>query len=83
MTKQKYGRIVNTSGRQGIPTISVYGAAKACVEAWTHALALVLDSLGIIISGVAPGLCHTGLTVNNNVDEFMYMVGQWIRLSTG
>ncbi len=70
MAKQKYGRIINTSGGQGIPTISVYGAAKAGVEAWTHALALEVAPLGIVVNGVAPGLGETGLTTNN-VPEFM------------
>ncbi len=70
MAKQKYGRIINTSGGQGIPTISVYGAAKAGIEAWTHALALEVAPLGIVINGVAPGLGETGLTANN-VPEFM------------
>jgi 3-oxoacyl-[acyl-carrier protein] reductase len=70
MAKQKYGRIINTSGGQGIPTISVYGAAKAGVEAWTHALALEVASLGIIVNGVAPGLGETGLT-DNAPPEFL------------
>ncbi len=70
MASRKYGRIVNTSGGQGIPTISVYGAAKAGVEAFTHALALEVASSGIIVNGVAPGLGDTGLTTRN-APEFM------------
>jgi 3-oxoacyl-[acyl-carrier protein] reductase len=69
MAKQQYGRIINTSGGQGIPSISVYGAAKAGIEAWTHALALEVAHLGIIVNGVAPGLGETGLTANN-IQEF-------------
>jgi 3-oxoacyl-[acyl-carrier protein] reductase len=65
MAAQKYGRIINTSGGQGIPTISVYGAAKAGVEAFTHALALEVAPLGIIVNGVQPGLGNTGLVVRN------------------
>jgi 3-oxoacyl-[acyl-carrier protein] reductase len=64
MAKQQYGRIINTSGGQGIPTISVYGAAKAGIEAWTHALALEMAPLGIVVNGVAPGLGITGLTAS-------------------
>jgi 3-oxoacyl-[acyl-carrier protein] reductase len=70
MSSQHYGRIVNTSGGQGIPTISVYGAAKAGVEAFTHALALEVAPLGIIVNGVLPGLGETGL-VTRNTREFM------------
>jgi len=70
MAKQKCGRIINTSGGQGLPAISVYGAAKAGIEAWTHALALEVASVGIIVNGVAPGLGKTGLTVNMP-EEFM------------
>jgi NAD(P)-dependent dehydrogenase (short-subunit alcohol dehydrogenase family) len=70
MAQQKYGRIINTSGGQGLPMISVYGAAKAGIEAWTHALALEAASLGIIVNGVAPGLGKTGLTANMP-EEFM------------
>ena len=70
MARRKYGRIVNTSGGQGIPAISVYGAAKAGVEAWTHALALEVAPMGIIVNGIAPGLGHTGLTAGTP-SEFM------------
>jgi 3-oxoacyl-[acyl-carrier protein] reductase len=62
MLSQKYGRIINTSGGQGIPNISVYGAAKAGVEAFTHALALEVGPLGVVVNGVGPGLGKTGLT---------------------
>jgi len=70
MAAQKYGRIVNTSGGQGVPTISVYGAAKAGVEAFTHALAMEVAPLGIIVNGIAPGLGDTGL-VSRNDPKFM------------
>lgn len=63
MAENKYGRIVNTSGGQGLPTVSTYGAAKAGVEAWTHALALEVAPLGIIVNGIIPGLGDTGLNV--------------------
>ncbi len=66
MAARGYGRIINTSGGQGIPTISVYGAAKAGVEAFTHALALEVAPLGIIVNGIAPGLGNTGLVTRND-----------------
>lgn len=113
MIQKKYGRIINTSGGQGIPTISVYGAAKAGVEAFTHALSQEVAPFGIVVNGISPGLGQTGLVVRND-SQFMeanrqrsalkrlctpddvapvvaflasdvcsYMVGQFVRLSTG
>lgn len=69
MAARKYGRIVNTSGGQGLPTISTYGAAKAGVEAFTHSLALEVAPLGIIVNGIAPGLGETGLITRTD-EEF-------------
>jgi 3-oxoacyl-[acyl-carrier protein] reductase len=70
MAEQHYGRIINTSGGQGIPTVSTYGAAKAGVEAWTHALALEVAPLGIVVNGIIPGLGNTGLN-KTTTDEHM------------
>jgi len=70
MLSSKHGRIINTSGGQGIPNISVYGAAKAGVEAFTHSLAMEVGKSGVIVNGVAPGLGRTGLT-GNAPDEFL------------
>lgn len=61
MARQGYGRIINTSGGQGLPSVSTYGAAKAGVEAFTHSLAMEVASLGIIVNAIAPGLGETGL----------------------
>ena len=61
MMSRHYGRIINVLGGQGIPTISVYGAAKAGVEAFTQALAREVASSGIIVNAVGPGLAQTGL----------------------
>ena len=62
MISRKYGRVINTTGGRGIPGISVYGAAKAGVVAWTHALAGEVAQFGVIVNGIAPGLGDTGLT---------------------
>jgi NAD(P)-dependent dehydrogenase (short-subunit alcohol dehydrogenase family) len=70
MIQRHYGRIVNTSGGTGVPTISVYGAAKAGIEAFTHALALEVAPAGIIVNGIIPGLGQTGLVVRND-PQFM------------
>ncbi len=61
MISRRYGRIINTSGGQGIPNISIYGAAKAGVVMFTQALAREVASKGIIVNAIAPGLGETGL----------------------
>ncbi len=61
MLSRRYGRIINVSGGQGIPTISVYGAAKAGIEAFTQALAREVGASGVIVNAVGPGLAMTGL----------------------
>jgi 3-oxoacyl-[acyl-carrier protein] reductase len=72
MISRKYGRIINTTGGQGIPTISVYGAAKAGIVAWTHALAGEVAQFGVIVNCIAPGLGGTGLTARTP-EAFMQM----------
>ncbi len=62
MVKRKYGRVIFTSGGQGLPGLATYGAAKAGVEALTHSIASEVTSLGVIVNGVGPGLGSTGLT---------------------
>lgn len=61
MIARHYGRIVNTSGGQGVPGISIYGAAKAGVVMFTQALAREVTSQGVIVNAVGPGLGKTGL----------------------
>ena len=61
MVSRGYGRIVNISGGQGVPSISIYGAAKAGVEMFTQALAREVASKGVIVNAVNPGLGLTGL----------------------
>jgi 3-oxoacyl-[acyl-carrier protein] reductase len=63
MIKHKYGRIVNITGGQGGANISVYGASKAGVGAWTKSIAAELVDKGIIVNGIHPGLGNTGLNM--------------------
>jgi NAD(P)-dependent dehydrogenase (short-subunit alcohol dehydrogenase family) len=62
MIERKYGRIIFTSGGQGLPTLATYGAAKAGVEALTHTIASEVTSSGVFVNGIGPGLGQTGLT---------------------
>lgn len=61
MLEQKYGRIINTSGGQGLPGISIYGAAKGGVVQFTKALAKEVGDKGIFVNAIGPGLAKTGL----------------------
>jgi NAD(P)-dependent dehydrogenase (short-subunit alcohol dehydrogenase family) len=70
MISRGYGRIINFTGGRGIPNISIYGAAKAGVIAFTEALAREVSPHGIIVNGIGPGLGKTGL-VHNAPEEFL------------
>jgi NAD(P)-dependent dehydrogenase (short-subunit alcohol dehydrogenase family) len=61
MITRRYGRIINTSGGQGFPDISIYGAAKGGVVQFTKALAREVARYGIIVNAIGPGLGKTGL----------------------
>jgi NAD(P)-dependent dehydrogenase (short-subunit alcohol dehydrogenase family) len=63
MISRKYGRIVNITGGQGMPTISMYGASKAGVTAFTKSIASELIGYGIVVNGVHPGLGNTSLNI--------------------
>ncbi len=63
MISRKYGRIVNITGGQGGANISVYGASKAGVGAWTKSISAELVDKGIIVNGIHPGLGNTGLNM--------------------
>lgn len=68
MIEHRAGRIINTSGGQGIPGISMYGAAKGAVVQWTKALAREVGPMGIIVAVYSPGLGATGLTADDPRD---------------
>ena len=68
MIERKHGRVINTSGGQGIPGISMYGAAKGAIVQWTRALAKEVAPYGIIVSVYLPGFGATNLTAKDPRD---------------
>ena len=84
MAAKKYGRIVNCSGGQGIPNISTYGAAKGGIDQFTHAIALEVAPMGIVVNAVLPGLGETGLvgTAPKEMLESMRQMSALKRLCT-
>ncbi len=65
MIARKSGRVINTAGGQGIPTLSMYGAAKGAVVQWSRALAREVAGSGVVVTCYSPGLGATGLTAHD------------------
>ena len=64
MRQRKYGRIVNIAsmaGKDGVPFISAYSAAKGGVIAFTKAIAKELAQDGVLVNAIAPAMVETGL----------------------
>jgi 2-dehydro-3-deoxy-L-rhamnonate dehydrogenase (NAD+) len=64
MKANRYGRIVNIAsiaGKEGMPGISAYSAAKAGVIGYSKAIARELATSGVIVNCVAPAITETEL----------------------
>jgi 2-dehydro-3-deoxy-L-rhamnonate dehydrogenase (NAD+) len=64
MRAQAYGRIVNIAsiaGKEGMPGISAYSAAKAGVIGYAKALARELATSGVTVNCIAPAITETEL----------------------
>ena len=64
MRARKSGRIINVAsiaGKEGVPGISAYSAAKGGVIAFTKALAKELALDGVLVNCIAPTLVETDL----------------------
>jgi 2-dehydro-3-deoxy-L-rhamnonate dehydrogenase (NAD+) len=64
MRERRYGRIVNIAsmaGKEGVPGISGYAAAKGGLIAFTKSVARELTDCGVMINAVAPALTETEL----------------------
>jgi len=64
MRERGYGRIVNIAsiaGKEGVPNISAYSAAKAGVIGFSKALAKELCDAGVTVNCIAPAMTETPL----------------------
>jgi len=64
MRENKYGRIVTVAsiaGKEGVPNISAYSAAKAGVIGFSKALAKELTDVGVTVNCIAPAMTETPL----------------------
>lgn len=64
MRERKYGRIVNiasVAGKEGVPNIGAYSAAKGGVIAYAKALAKEVCADGVTVNCIAPALTETPL----------------------
>ncbi len=87
MTRNRHGRIINTTsimGRVARPTIPAYAAAKAALDSLTRAMAVELGPQGITVNAIAPGYFVTEINTPLLADKaFTSMierrtpVGRW------
>lgn len=64
MRERGYGRILNIAsmaGKDGVPFISAYSAAKAGVIGFSKAIAKELADSGVTVNCIAPAMAETGL----------------------
>ena len=64
MRAKKYGRIVNVAsiaGKEGVPNIAAYAAAKGGVIAFAKSQAKELADCGVTVNCIAPALTETAL----------------------
>ena len=64
MREHKYGRIITVAsiaGKEGVPNISAYSAAKAGVIGFSKALAKELSDVGVTVNCIAPAMTETDL----------------------
>src|SRR5262249_21749549 len=64
MREHRYGRIVTVSsiaGKEGVPNLTAYSAAKAGVIGFSKALAKELCDVGVTVNCIAPAMTETPL----------------------
>lgn len=86
MLKRNRGHIVNigsTSGIEPVPTTAVYSASKHAVNGLSESLRKELESTGVRVSQVLPGMVRTGFAEarfgdQNKADKFYDDFGKWL-----
>ena len=76
MRERKSGRIVNIAsiaGKEGVPGISAYSAAKAGVIGFSKALAKELTDVGVTVNCIAPAMVETELMSEMTADHIRNM----------
>jgi len=76
MRQRRSGRIVNIAsmaGKEGVPGISAYAAAKGGLIAFTKSVARELADSGVIVNAVAPALTETELFAQMTAEHIAAM----------
>ncbi len=88
MRERRQGRIVNIAsmaGKDGVPFISAYSAAKGGVIAFTKAIAKELAQDGVLVNCIAPAMAETDLMAEMTADHIATMkakipMGRFLRV---
>ncbi len=86
MLERNRGHIVNigsTSGIEPVPTTAVYSASKHAVNGFSESLRKELESTGVRVSQVLPGMVRTGFAEarfgdKNRAKKFYDDFGKWL-----
>ncbi len=86
MLKRDHGHIVNigsTSGLEPVPTTAVYSASKHAVNGFSESLRKELESTGIRVSQILPGMVRTGFATarfgnEKKAEKFYDDFGKWL-----
>lgn len=76
MRAKKYGRIVTVAsiaGKEGVPNIGAYSAAKAGAIAYSKSLAKEVCADGVIVNCIAPAMTETQLLVGMTEEHIRNM----------
>lgn len=76
MAARGWGRILNVAsmaGKDGVPFISAYSAAKAGVIGFTKAIGKELAQSGVTVNALAPAMVETGLQAEMTADHVARM----------